>query len=615
MNEATFKTFKKIVPGQSNQIFNQTCNPFVSYLNSLQRSGGGNENALAESQICNAQFSSIHVEHPLADLIVNELTKSEGNHVILTGHAGDGKSTLAMEVFKKLKGWDQDKPLDAPPQPRENTGSVSVLKDLSERDRSEDLALLDELEKRDRRFLLVSNTGTLLDLAKKHAASFDESDVELESRVLDAIRSESGKATLRLGTIEFLVLNLALIDNMKLARRVFKKMLAPERWSVCQTCECRKTCPIYFNVTLLQSLQERATDRIFLTYRRMYEYGTRLTMRQFTEHLAYLITSGLDPKGIQNLHKKNPPPLICEYLFFNRFFGDDGCAADETAGQMKAVQEVLKQKFGERPCSSWEHKLWLRNAEDVVSLGVESLEEEFEKFRRHGAQVSQVTGMTPDQAREQVRRMLFFLGDFPNGDRGYLAQYLNSPTLLNWIKWQEKGATLDFTEKNTLERKIYHVLQEHFTGVRLPEGSTQNDRRLYITLSRRRSEVRQSAQVVLAELDWNSSKILELANTESATGENRNDLVLTGRERLAGVSLLMKVPFLDYVMMRHFGELGEVLSANYRERLDCLKAQVQKCAASQDENRIMLVRLKTDHTFRRQRFAVNGEHLEVSDDL
>lgn len=600
---------------QPNSYPGNEFNPFVSYLNSLQRSGGGNENALAESQVCNAQFATIHVEHPLADIIYKELRDPTGQHVLLTGHAGDGKSTLAMEVYKLFRDWDRDRPLDKPPQPREDTGAVSIIKDLSERDRTEDPILLDELSKRERRFLLVSNTGTLLDLAKRQAAYFGETDVVLESRVLKAISSESGESSLSLGGIEFRVFNLARMDNMALARRVFEKMLAPERWAICQTLKCRETCPIFINVNLLRSNQERAIERIFLAYRRKYEYGTRLTMRQFTEHLAYLITSGLDQQDIRKVQTQNPPPLISEYLFFNRFFGDNGCEPDGSAFEMKAVQEIKKQKFGERPCPGWEHKLWLRNCDEPVMLGVDSLDAEFEKLRRHGAHESQFIGMSSDQAREQVRRMLYFLADFSDGKQGYLGQYLNSPTLLDWIRWQHDGVQLEFQEKNTLERKIYHVLQEHFTGVRLPEGSTQNDRRLYVTLSRRRSEVRQSAQVVLAEFDWVNSTALKLAVTESATGEQRMDLVLHGKGRIDGLKLPLKVPFLDYVMMRHFGELGEVLEASYLERLDCFKAQVQKKASAHDDERIMLVRLKTDHTFRRQRFAVNGNNLEVTDDL
>ncbi|MFQ5650285.1 MAG: hypothetical protein ACE5IY_10125 [bacterium] len=590
-------------------------NKFVGYLNSLQRSGGSNENALAESQACNAQFASIHVAHPLADIIHEELRAPNGRHVILTGHAGDGKSTLALEIYKRLSGFASIAPLEDPPRIREDVGSISIIKDLSERDKNDDSALLSELVGNERRFLLVSNTGTLLDLIKRHPEHFGGNPVSLESQVLDAISTDSGEAVLALDSIEFRVFNLARMDNLSLARQIFVKMLSPDRWAVCGKCDCSETCPIYFNVDLLRREQGRVLGRIFLAYRRMYEYGTRLTIRQFTEHLSYLVTAGLEEADIQALQQQRPRPLVAEYLFFNRFFGDNGCAPDASAWEMKAVLEVEKQGFGERPSPHWEHRLWLLNYGSSIKLGIETLDEEFEKLRRHGSRETVYGDMTPDQAREQVRRMLFFLYKFKSEDKNYLGQYLNSPTLLDWQAWQNTEVQLGFNEKTTLERKIYHVLQEHFTGVRLPEGSTQNDRRLYVTLSRRRSEVRQSAQVVLAQVDWSTSTALKLHVTKSAAGEQRKDLVLCGKDRIDDVNLPLKVPFLDYVMMRHFGELGEVLEASYLERLDRFKAQVLERAIPADDDRIMLVRLRTDHTFRRQHFSVNDGRLEVTDVL
>jgi len=68
-------------------------------------------------------------------------------------------------------------------------------------------------------------------------------------------------------------------------------------------------------------------------------------------------------------------------------------------------------------------------------------------------------------------------------------------------------------------------------------------------------------------------------------------------------------------MMRHFGEIGEVLETSYFERLDRFKAQVLERASAADEDRIMLVRLKMDHSFRRQHFAITNNSLEVTDVL
>lgn len=593
-------------------------NTFVGYLNSLQRSSGGNENALAESQACNPFFAHIHVSHPLTDTILTELNSASGKHVILTGHAGDGKSTIALEVLKYLSEIPADQPLTTQLKPREDIPgkSVSIIKDLSERHKSEDDALVKELLTGTNRFLLVTNTGTLLDLLRNQSSYLDIDATRLESDILTAISAERGEGELKLGNVEFRVFNLARMDNLQLAREIFEKMVAPERWIECVGRECRSTCPICLNIDVINNNKKRVFDRIFLAYRRMYEYGTRLTMRQITEHLAYLVTSGVEETDLEEMRRKNIVPRKTEYMFFNRFFGDNGCVGHTSAQQMQAIIEIQRQGFGERPCPTWERRLWLRSHNQQFQLGVADCDSEFESLRAHGSRSGNDTrfGFTPDLAREQVRRLLYFLYDFNEQEQSYLSQYLSSPSILRWLSWQKTNAKLDHNEESLLDQRIFHVLQEHFTGVRLPEGATQNNRRLYVTLNRRRSEVRQSAQVVLAEVDWSTAINLILEVSGNAAGGSRTDLILKGRDRVNGARLQLTLPFLDYVVMRHFGELGEVLQTAYLERLERFKAQIQKLAGTM-EDRIMLVKLNTDHTFRRQHYSVSNGRLEVSDVL
>ena len=75
-------------------------NPFVLYLNSLSNTSAGNENATAEAQIGNIFFPSIRVEHPASQFIYRQLF-NEKKHVILTGNAGDCKTTIAEEVYRR----------------------------------------------------------------------------------------------------------------------------------------------------------------------------------------------------------------------------------------------------------------------------------------------------------------------------------------------------------------------------------------------------------------------------------------------------------------------------------------------------------------------------------
>ena len=597
---------------------NGPSNPFVGYLNSLQRLNASNDNALAESQACNSSFAHIHVPHPLSQTILVELRNAEGRHVILTGHAGDGKSTIALEIYKQLVGIPSSEPLPQPLAPREDLPGVgiTIMKDLSERRKEEDPVLVRELLRNERRFLLVSNTGTLLDLLRNQAAIFSTSEVQLESDVLCAIGAERGESDLVLGVARFLVVNLARMDNLELALKIFARMIAPERWTKCYDFVCRANCPILLNVDLINNRRDMIFDRISLAYRRMYEYGTRLTLRQITEHLAYLVTSGLEESDIAEMREKHQTPLKAEFMFFNRFFGDNGKEDHPAALQMRAVSEIRKQGFGERPCPIWERKLWLKLRVRNFRLGVEDCDAEFDLLQEHGSGPGNDNkpGLTPDQAREQVRRMLYFLYDFPKEEPSYLIQFLNSPTILRWQEWQKPGARLEMTERNVLEDRIYHVLQEHFTGVRLPERATGHDRRLYITLSRGRSEIRQSAQVVLAQIDWSNETALELIRRQDAAGGGRTDLELQGRGRIHGANLVLTLPFLDYVVMRHFGEVGEILQAAYVERLERFKTKVQQ-RARETRSDMMLVRLKTDHTFRRQQYTVHDGVLEVNDVL
>ncbi|MDO8803986.1 MAG: hypothetical protein Q7R35_06125 [Elusimicrobiota bacterium] len=590
-------------------------NLFVGYLNSLSQINANNENALAEHQACNPLFAHIHVAHPLTEKILSELKKPQGRQVILTGHAGDGKSSIALEVYKRLMSIPSGQPLPKPLLEREVIPgtNITIVKDLSERKKSSDATLMKELLTGARRYLIVSNTGTLLDLFRLHAESSGMSQVTMESDVLNAIATESGESELSVNGIKFLVINLAMLDNLKLARTIFERMLDPERWASCAKLDCCSSCPICLNVNLISHHRETILNRIFLAYRRMYEYGTRLTIRQITEHLAYLITSGLEENDIANMRERQETPLKAEFMFFNRFFGDNGKEAHDAAYNMMAISKILKQGFGERPSPTWERKLWLTVRDKNFKLDVADCEEEFELLREYGSGVRKDMSqdLNMDQARDQVRRMLYFLYKFPKEEQAYLKSFLNSSTIIRWQEWQKSCLKLEMTEKSLLSQRIYHVLQENFSGVRLPEGTKSSDR-LYITLNRGNSEIRQSAQVVLAQIDWSTEVDLQLIPQKNTLDETRIDLELRGLGRIAGAKLTLKLPFLDYVLMRHFGEAGEILQPAYIERLERFKAQLQEMASGKPSE-VMLVRLKTDHTFRRQQYVIAAGKLEVND--
>ena len=79
-------------------------NEFVEYLNTLHNEQAGNENALGEAQQKNPHFSKVKVERRAADYL--EARIESGNDacvIILTGHAGDGKTTLLFQDLMMIK--------------------------------------------------------------------------------------------------------------------------------------------------------------------------------------------------------------------------------------------------------------------------------------------------------------------------------------------------------------------------------------------------------------------------------------------------------------------------------------------------------------------------------
>ncbi|MBA7513051.1 hypothetical protein ES705_05060 [subsurface metagenome] len=591
-------------------------NSFVNYLNMLHGRDANSEN-LAESLATNPFTGMIHVSHPLTEKIEEILQGDQKQHVILTGHAGDGKTTIAVELFKRFHNINLDQPLKEGLSRREDLDSknkkVSLIKDLSEWSLEDRMGIIEEMLKDDdNRFFLISNSGTLLDSFCSFERKKGRDWTNTESEILKVIDTVLPRPWI-FHENNFVIINLSMVDNLGVAEQIFKRIINIDRWETCKMKDCQKICPIYRNVELIKQNEKVVRERLFLAYRRMYEYGTRFTLRQLTAHLAYMITSGLNYQDIEKMMQKATPPLMSKFMFFNRFFGDTGKEIDTSARQLQALRAIRGEDFGTRTCPTWERRLWMQSEHLAFKLKAKGCVDEFENLRQYGAQLKFDDNSVPHfQARNQVRRMLYFLHDFDKQDNdAFIKTFLNSLMILNFSSWQiQSDKNLSF-EVNKIKKQILHVIQEHFTGVRVLEGITP-DHDLFITLSRRSKKVRQSAQIVLAhfsEDDFN----LRLCEKDNGVGGTRRELIFEGRKGRVDANLSLSLPFLDYVMMRNFGEVGQNLKTAYVDRLESFKGKLLRQIDSIQKDGIMLVRLSANHTFRRQIFTVRNNTLEVID--
>jgi len=612
--------YTSLQPEKTEQIHlqdegNLQSNLFVNYLNMLHNKEANSEN-LAESLATNPFAGMMHISHPLIEKIETILRGNKKQHVILTGHAGDGKTTIAVELFKRFNDINLDQPLEEGLSCREDLSSknrrVSLIKDLSEWSLEDRMVLIEEMLKDDdNRFFLISNSGTLIDSFCEFEGKKGRDRINIENDILSKIENTFTDEWLFHDT-PFTIINLSMVDNLGVAEQIFKRIINTDRWEACKMKDCQKICPIYHNVELIRQNEKVIRERLFLAYRKMYEYGTRFTLRQLTAHLAYMITSGLNYQDVEKMMQSATPPLMTKFMFFNRFFGDNGKDIDSTAQQLQAVKVIRQEDFGARNCPKWDRHLWMQSKHSVFKLKAIGYTDEFENLRQYGAHLKFDNNLPDFQARNQVRRMLYFLHDFDKDDDGiFIKTFLNSLMILNYSSWQIQSDENLSSEVNKIKKQILHIIQEHFTGVRLPEG-VNPDHDLFITLHRKSKEVRQSAQIVLArfpESDFN----LCLCEKDNGVGGIRRELIFEGKKGRVDANLSLGLPFLDYVMMRNFGEVGQNLKTAYVDRLENFKGKLLHQMDSTKEDGTMLIRLLANHTFRRQIFAVRNNVLEVID--
>jgi serine/threonine protein kinase len=590
-------------------------NPFLAYLNSLQNTTGSNENSLAETQALNPFFGLIHVPSAVADYARKKLSGEDRRHVILTGHAGDGKSTIGLELFKSLKGLPMDKPLSTPLQPVEEIHipghpRITLVKDMSELPAPDRLRILTRAcSPNSERFFIISNTGTLLATFKEMLQDQPGQWPDLENTLLDAL-SAKPPSQFPLLSGSFDVVNLVQVDNLNATLNIFQRMVDERPWEPCATQSCRHACPVFRNVALLRHNWATIRERVGFVYRRLFEYGDRLTLRQTTAHLAHAITSGLTCQDVsgQSLHPISRP--ITDFLFFNRFWGEGATGFDDRALQLKAVRVLRTIGAGRHLLPTLERKLWMRGEDEPLPAVPDDLKAVFTSLRQLGRKLAEAEGLHPSQGRAQLRRLLFFFGSFqlPEVARDYVAAFLNSRMLPEYAAWQKQGVQLSNIDRDRLLRNVLHVLQEHFAGLHLPEEVSSLDDNLYITLTRHGHDVRQSAQVVLARLNRSDFK-LALSEKAWPGVSRRSDLLLT-ETRSSGL-LKLELPFLDFVMQRHTGDIASSIQAGYLDRLERFKAQLLNAYKASTEQDMMLVRLQTNHRFATQTFALNNGVLEV----
>jgi hypothetical protein len=242
-----------------------------------------------------------------------------------------------------------------------------------------------------------------------------------------------------------------------------------------------------------------------------------------------------------------------------------------------------------------------------VSFADTKLDEIYEYLRNAG-RGAKSDNLQPSLARLQIRRLVYFYGDFKDTElrRQFVSTFLDSPLLETYVEWQKTGKIKSQLDLRRLRRGIIHILQEHFTGLRLPETAGDQET-LFITLNRRNYDIRQTAQIVLAKISADEFQ-LYLKPVDLRIGITQHRPIFARKD----CSIDLDLPFLDYVHSRHQGEIAQQLKTFYIDRLEKFKLALLESATDKNRGDMMLVRLQLNHQFKSQSFNINEGILEVT---
>lgn len=557
----------------------------VDYLNTLHRLNGSNINTTAEANV-NNKYASLIIDED-EDLINNIISKLEnGGKVLLTGFAGDGKTTLAQIIAKRLSKKEIDFSQAIINFSYEG-GEVVVIKDLSEISNSKSTSMLyDELSARDKSLLLVSNTGTvratLLDIYNKMNMWKDcfGSSSSFETAILSGLEcgESSFEGEIKIGEVTINVFNLVKRDNLESAKRVLKKILDLPDWNV----EVKEGDPIptiLLNVRMMKANNYLAVERMFYIYRVAYEYGERLTMRKLLEHFAYTITG-----GCSNVRWVDPNNIF----FVENFFG----SADQKAKEIDGIKIVKKFDFASNISSSWKRSIWNGEKRDQYKI---ELEKEIYKLDRYAPLIDENAYLNHYYKREDqisILRMIFFLNNVDISDpnmQKYISGFLNSPSFFQFLEIQTGKGEVDRSTVKALGQVIRRVLRDYCSGMKMPNEGASSDKDIFITMARKSKEISQATQIVLGRFNWNKRSI-EITATRDNRGIYQYYLKVRENGEKIDQRMILDLPLLDYLYSIDAGRPLEDIDSLFKKRLENIKLNLHlACSTDIDEDEINLI--------------------------
>ena len=549
---------------------NEPNKEYIEYLNSLNSYNAKNKNAYSERNIDSKYFSDTLVRVGVCDFIINKFNTEEPQVVLLTGQAGDGKTSILYQVLTDFGISFDNKKNDFSivlPSGKE----CRCIKDFSEYSDIEKESVMKEIihyPEEGKFVFIVANTGPFINTYRK---LFDKSERNKEEILLvGAINRSSGKCDNDLN-FNISIINIATIDNTYFVSKFLTKIIDEPLWEKCSQCSKHNVCPILRNRRLIFENKTKVMDFITNHYSWSVANGTRLTIRSITEHMSFILTGGLSCSQIKADDNY-------DLLYSNLFFGYRGTEVDKKAQRIIAIKEAAKWNYDSKKLAI-DNQLLVKNdyesvfSEEISTL-LRKLELRYKSFDLRWCSLIRRLFMFMNKIYDEELNLINTKNLFSN----------NYPIFIGLRQTEAKS-------NRQLKNSIINALSMIYTGVPVSNEAAS----IPITLSRRNG-ITQTVQLISGQININS---IQLIKKETKDGFLNNtspvyDLYLSVNEHILNIPLTL--PMLDYFEDLKNGIIETVLDPQLSHGVESLKAQINAVIGinSEDNNSFELYVIKND---------------------
>ena len=561
-------------------------NPFVDYLNSMNNASSNTIAALAESQVLSPFYDKIQIERTLGNCISDSIRNGERITYVLTGHAGDGKTSILVQVLKNLGLLEPNVPLKEEEQYSKNGINLYTVKDMSALPESTQVQFCRkalEAPLTNSSAIVISNTGPLLKCLEEikreqceiDGEEFNESKKSmLQTLLLNQLDSNNNEL-ITLGQYHFQLINIARVDNTSFAEKIYDKLLADDLWLPCEACDKKESCHIYFNVQQSKQYKTRMVSFINAFYRYLYENDKRMTIRQMLSQISFAITGNRTCAQIPT-HGKEITKF--NFLYPNLFFGYAGLHEIDNADQIQGIAYAREFMLDSKALSA-DYELFVSGNFDSLPSQIKNLAESQYKIysKKHmNIDEEQDFNQMDYEYRKAIRRLYLFF-EHKNVDNPIynpLYDELFGIGYNDYIRLQNNEASRSVTNK--LQKTIVDALYLEMTGT-----SSKQISELPLTI-KRNDDSFQNVLLTTGKLKKTDLKIVSKEVSSTFEDDTKKHLVILRIRNTWDFTLTL--PMVIYFGEIATGAISTIANPALTHGISKLKAVLEKSIADEDSN-------------------------------